>query len=109
MAIITFKSPAAGDVIMFGKVARVLLEVIGKDPDDARGIVTVAQLPDAIAALRRAASEDKARNEAPASDADEDEDAPRGMEGPVALWQRAAPLIELMQYALAEEQPVIWD
>mgnify|MGYP000361404418 CR=1 FL=1 len=60
MSIVTFKSRAAGDVIMFGKVARVLLEVIGKDPDDARGIVTVAQLPGAIAALRDAVAADKA-------------------------------------------------
>ncbi|WP_172202206.1 MULTISPECIES: DUF1840 domain-containing protein [unclassified Niveibacterium] len=108
MSIVTFKSRAAGDVIMFGKVARVLLEVIGKDPDDARGIVTVAQLPGAIAALREAVAADKARTPAPMDEAD-DEEAPRGMDGPVALWQRAAPLIELMQYSLAEEQPVIWE
>lgn len=108
MSIITFKSRAAGDVIMFGKVAKVLLEVIGKDPADTRGIVTVAQLPGAIAALRDAVAADKARTPA-TSDNPDDEDVPRGMEGPVALWQRAAPLIELMQYSLAEEQPVIWE
>lgn len=107
MAIITFKSRAAGDVIMFGKVAKILLKLIGKDPDDARGIITVTQLPAAITTLREAVAADKAR--APAEDADDDEASPRGMEGPVALWQRAAPLIELMQYSLAEDQPVIWE
>ncbi|MCX9155664.1 DUF1840 domain-containing protein [Niveibacterium sp. 24ML] len=108
MGIITFKSRAAGDVIMFGKVAQAMLELIGKDPLDARGIVTVAQLPAAIAALRQAAAADKAR--APLDDEEADPaDAPRGMGGPVALWQRAAPLIELMEYSLKEEQPVIWE
>ena len=109
MGIITFKSPASGDVIMFTKVAQVLLEVIGKDPNDARGIITVAQLPAAIAALRKAAEDDKARSAREPEVADDDEAAPRGMAGPVALWQRVAPLIELMDYSLKESQPVIWE
>lgn len=110
MGIITFKSRAAGDVIMFGKVAQLMLELIGKDRNDARGIVTVAQLPDAIAALRKAAEADKARPLAEEPDADADtKESPRGMGGTVALWQRTAPLIELMTYSLKEEQPVIWE
>lgn len=107
--LITFKSPAAGDVIMFGQVAQTLLEVMGKDPKDARGIVTVAQLPGAIAALRAAIAADKARgNGEPAKDED-DEDASRGMAGTVALWQRAAPLLELLEYSLKDDKPVIWE
>ena len=38
--LITFKSKASGDVIMFGDVAKRLMEVMGKSPDN-QGIVTV--------------------------------------------------------------------
>ena len=106
--IITFKSRAAGDVIMFGNVAQRMLEIIGKDKDDPKGIVTVEQLPGAIAALRAAMAGDKKSGE-PSGQDDDKEDAPRGMEGQVSLWQRAAPLVELMQYSLKESQPVIWE
>ena len=106
--IITFKSRAAGDVIMFGNVAQRMLEIIGKDKDDPKGIVTVEQLPAAIAALRAAMAGDKRGGE-PADQDEDKEDAPRGMEGRVSLWQRAAPLIELMEYSLKDDQPVIWE
>lgn len=107
--IITFKSRAAGDVIMFGNVARRMLQIIGKDPEQAKGIVTVEQLPAALSALRDAMAADKAAaRDTQAGDQDEAE-APRGMEGPVALWQRAAPLAELMEYSKKESQPVIWE
>ena len=49
-----FKSDASADVIMFAEVARKLLAIVGKDPEDAKGIITVAQLPDAIARLNAA-------------------------------------------------------
>ena len=50
--LIVFKSPASGDVIMFEKNGKEMLGVLGKDPADAKGIVTVEQLPGAIAAVR---------------------------------------------------------
>ena len=50
--LIIFKSPASGDVIMFEKNGKEMLSVLGKDPADAKGIVTVEQLPGAIAAVR---------------------------------------------------------
>ena len=49
--LIVFKSPASGDVIMFEKNGKEMLGVLGKDPSDAKGIVTVEQLPGAIAAV----------------------------------------------------------
>ena len=106
--LITFKSRAAGDVIMFGEVAQTLLEILGKDRNDSRGIITLAQLPGAIATLRAAIAADKARAAGVETD-EEDEDAPRGMAGNVALWQRAAPLLELCEYSLKDELPVIWE
>lgn len=101
--IITFKSRAAGDVIMFGDVAKSMLKIMGKDPEDRQGIVTVEQLPDAISRLRRAIDEDKAKRQAQADD--EDDEAGRNR---VSLTQRAVPLLELLQYSLRDEQPVTW-
>ena len=59
---ITFQSQAAGDVMMFGDVAKQMLKIIGKEPADA-GIVTVAQLPAAIAALKDAIAADRAEEQ----------------------------------------------
>lgn len=105
-----FKSEATADVIMFGDVAKKLIAIIGKDPNDAKGIVTVEQLPEAIRRLRAAIDEDKARQATHGEDADEEEVAPenKGMGAPVGLAQRAWPLLELMQTAQKEGVPVVW-
>ncbi|MEC5384833.1 DUF1840 domain-containing protein [Uliginosibacterium sp. H3] len=105
--LITFTSRAAADVLMLGKIGQQMLELIGKDAQDPRGIVTVEQLPAAIAALSAAATADRAK--APASNEEEDEDAPKGMAAPVALAQRIPPLLELFQYALRDKEAVTWE
>jgi hypothetical protein len=105
--LITFKSRAAGDVLMLGNTGQKMLELIGKDAQDPRGIITVDQLPAAVAALSAAAAADRARPAAAQNN--DDEDAPQGMATPVALAQRIVPLLELCQYALRDKEPVIWE
>ncbi len=107
--IVTFQSKAAGDVIMFGDVAERLMLIMGKDKD-AKGIITVEQLPDAIARLRTAIAEDKA---ARAGKGDEDlpesEPAPGGSKRAfVSLAQRATPLLDLLEWAQKKQKPVVW-
>ncbi|GAB2179839.1 hypothetical protein DLREEDagrD3_00620 [Denitratisoma sp. agr-D3] len=102
--IITFRSPASGDVIMFGDVAKQMMTLMGKAVTD-EGIVTVEQLPDAIARLRAAVEEDKARRQ---GHTDDDEDTKPGMGGPVSLAQRAAPLLDLLDWSLRKQKPVTW-
>ncbi|NMG75331.1 DUF1840 domain-containing protein [Aromatoleum diolicum] len=107
----TFKSAAGADVIMFGDVAKQLVAILGKDPDDAKGIVTVEQLPGAIARLRAAIDEDKARQARQPQDADEDEEPDperSGMAAPVGLAQRAWPLLDLLELSQKEGVPVVW-
>lgn len=48
--IVTFSSPAAPDVRMFGDVARQLLETLGKDVT-AWGVLTPREFPQALALL----------------------------------------------------------
>ena len=108
--LVTFKSAASADVIMFGDAAKKLIAILGKDPDDAKGIVTVEQLPEAIARLRAAIEEDRARQ---AARGEADEEAEReagrsGMAAPVSLAQRAWPLLEMLELSQREDVPVVW-
>ncbi len=107
--LITFKSKASGDVIMFGDVAQRLMEVMDKSPGD-QGIVTVEQLPDALARLKAAVAEDKV-NQAPTEDDAQpkiEETAEGDQREFVSLARRAVPLIELLEYSLKAKVPVVW-
>ena len=106
--IITFQSAAAGDVIMFGDVAMHMMEIMGKDKGP-KGIVTVEQLPDAIARLRAAMAADKeAHHRAVNGEWPQNEIEARKEEVPVSLTQRAVPLVELLEWALKKGKPVTW-
>ena len=107
--IVTFQSPASGDVIMFGDVAHRMMELMGKDPDP-KGIVTVEQLPDAIARLRAAVEADKQqRADMRGEDRPQFETGEGGIKRPyVSLAQRAAPLMELLEWSLKKMKPVVW-
>ncbi|MDX5445976.1 MAG: DUF1840 domain-containing protein [Zoogloeaceae bacterium] len=109
--VITFQSRATSDVMMFGDVAERLLSIVGKDPKATRGILTVEQLPEAIARLNEAIEADRNRaREADRAnpDREEDEDIPEGMAAPVSLHQRGWPLLEMMARSHAEGVPVTW-
>ena len=98
-----FKSPVCGDVIMFAQNGKDMLGVLGKNPEDAKGIVTAAQLPDAIAALRAAIDADKLK---PAKALNEADKVPVG-DG-VRFSQRAVPLLEMLERSLVDKVPVTW-
>jgi len=111
--LITFKSKASGDVLMFGEVAQKLLSIIGKDGSDGKGIITVEQLPEAIRQLRSAIESDKADQLSRPEEAVEDGEAASaehsGMNAPVELSQRAWPLLKMLEYAQRDGVPVIWE
>jgi len=110
--LITFRSQAAGDVIMFGDVAERMLMIIGKPVAD-KGIVTVEQLPDAIVALKNAIKTDpmaQVQSATSTSTWTSNDAAPDdGKESPVSLSQRALPLLELFEWSLQEAKPVLWE
>jgi hypothetical protein len=106
---IVFRSQAAADIMMFDDVARSMMEIMGKEPAD-RGIVTVEQLPEAVARLKAAIAEDHARHQG-----EDDEDRPQSEDAPggrrrayVALAQRAVPLVQMLEYSLQADKPVMW-
>jgi hypothetical protein len=108
--LITFRSQASGDVMMFADVARQMLRIVGKEPAD-KGIITVAQLPDAIVALKDAIAADKAAwTEHAASEKVKTEaDSGDGEDLFVSASQRARPLLELFEWSLKADKPVLWE
>ncbi len=94
---------------MFGDVAQQMMKIMGKEAG-SKGIVTVEQLPDAIAKLREAVAADRARHGKTApEDLPQTETAADGSKRPfVTLAQRAIPLIELLEYSLKRGKPVVW-
>jgi hypothetical protein len=106
--IVTFQSRNSADVMMFGDVARHMMQLIGKEPAD-RGVVTVEDLPAAIARLKAAIAADKAaRTNRPAGAQAENKAAADEREPVVGIAQRALPLLELLERSLKEDAPVLW-
>ena len=101
-----FKSKAAGDVIMMAPAGDDVLRLIGKAPG-ATGIIEVAAMAGAIAAIERAVAADEAAR----AQAEQDAAAEGKKLGPregVTLRQRAWPLVEMMKRSMAEGADIVW-
>ena len=99
-----FKSQAAADVIMLASNGDQMLSIIGKDPA-TQGIITVAQIPAAMAALNLAievheATEAKRRDN-PGLVVEVDGDS-------VMLRHRADPFIDLLKISAQAGKDVVW-
>ncbi|MFY9512205.1 MAG: DUF1840 domain-containing protein [Rubrivivax sp.] len=92
-----FKSKATGDLVMLQPQGDQLLRLLGREPA-ARGIIEVAAMPAALAALEAAVAADETPN------GDDDETPGRS----ISLRQRVWPMVEMLKRALAEQQPVVW-
>ena len=101
---ITFQSRATASVMMFDEVGKRLLDIMGKiySPE---GIITVEQLPEALARLSAAAEQDRERARAPR---DEEEEEDKAAPAPIGLSQRAVPLIDMLTRSLKAGEPVVW-
>ncbi len=101
----TFKSATNADLIMHEKSAKEILALLGKSPEEARGIITVEQLTAAIATLQTAMVADKAKPQETDSSQNKTE---ADDEPPVSLAQRAAPFVDMLERAAKAGQPVTW-
>ena len=116
MALVVFRSKAAGEIFMFAETARRIFEIIGK-AEGPRGVITAEQVPDALARLTTAVEEEKAQLRQAAQqqhDADrrgaaggDDADETAGVRA-ITLGQRAFPLIEMLQAAQRKQVEVTW-
>jgi Domain of unknown function (DUF1840) len=105
--LITFKSNAAADVLMYKVHAKPLLDLLGKDPD--QGIITAEEMPAAVARLEDEVALSKRPPPSPANDGTssaEDEDLESGKK--VSFAARAFPLLEMMRAAKQENTFVMW-
>jgi cyclopropane-fatty-acyl-phospholipid synthase len=99
-----FKSQAAAEVIMLQANGDQMLSIIGKEPS-VQGIVTVDQIPAAIAALEAAIEVHEAavakRREHPELVVEVEGDS-------VRLRDRAAPFIDLLKTSAQAGKDVVW-
>ncbi|MDD2880490.1 MAG: DUF1840 domain-containing protein [Rhodoferax sp.] len=99
-----FKSQAAGEVIMLQANGDQMLTIVGKEPA-AQGIITVAQIPAAIAALEAAIVVHEA------AEAKRSKDAELVVEvdgDSVMLRHRAGPFIDLLKTSAQAGKDVVW-
>jgi cyclopropane-fatty-acyl-phospholipid synthase len=101
-----FKSKAAGDLIMLEPHGRHILGLIGKEPTP-KGILQVADMSAAIAALQAAIAQQEARH-AQAQLAAQEHGEEVSQEEIVSLRQRAVPFIAMMKRCLAEQHDIVW-
>ncbi len=92
-----FKSQVAAEVVMAQVSAEELLKIIGK-PAGAQGIVTAAQAPAAIAAIRAAIEQREAA----------EKEGGGQFNAGISLRQRAAPFIALLEKTSAAGKDVVW-
>ena len=109
MALVVFRSKAAGEIFMFAETARRIFDIIGK-AESPRGVITAEQVPDALARLAAAVDEEKPQLKAAAEQA-QDADR-RGDEvaasRAITLGQRAFPLLEMLRAAQKKKVDITW-
>ncbi|HEX4508745.1 MAG TPA: DUF1840 domain-containing protein [Burkholderiaceae bacterium] len=95
-----FRSRAAADLIMNGDVGDRVLGLIGKTPG-AQGIIEVADMARAQAALEAAVASPPPRAGSEAQGAQDGNE-------PVSLRQRVWPMVEMLKRAQAGGEPIVW-
>jgi len=111
--LVKFKSKAAAEVLMYEDHAKRILDLLHKD--SKIGVLTVAELPNAIARVEAEIAESKKH---PISDVvQQDITAHHGNEGDdnehdqvsvVTFYARAYPLLEMMRAAQKHNHNVMW-
>jgi hypothetical protein len=99
LALVIFRSRAAAEIIMFSHDANLLLEILGKMPGE-RGVITASDTEHAIRLLEQAVH---AHSDTAGADQATDDAA-----APVALRQRAYPLLQMLIAAHRKQVDVTW-
>jgi hypothetical protein len=110
MSLVVFRSKAAGEIFMFAETARRIFEILGR-PDAPRGVITAAQVPEALQRLSAAVEQEKADLQAAAAAARQDDrrgDGEGAAPAAITLGQRTYPLIEMLRAADKKRVDVTW-
>ena len=101
-----FQSKAAGDVIMLATTGDQVMRILGRQPAP-KGILEVADMPAALAALEAAVQEaEQARRDAEAEAAAEGRALPA--REAVTLRQRVWPLAEMIKRSQSAKADIVW-
>ena len=101
--LVTFKTDAYADIMMFGDVAKQLLKMMGHSGTIPSAMVA-EEVPAALERLKRVVDAERA------SDVSESgEGAKQSNDQNVSLKYRALPLIELLTAAAKKNCDVMWD
>jgi len=104
-------STRTGALTMHGDAAVTLLKAMGHS-GTVPGAILAADLPDALALLRRKLEDDAKAAPPPApppAPASADEDDEQEREPPVSLRMRSVPLIDMIETAIARDSDLMWE
>ena len=104
--IYTFKSKAAGDLIMLRLSGDQVLRVIGKAAA-AKGIIEPAAMPAAIIAIEEAIAQEEAQRRKSDAQAIAEGRTPSRADG-VTLRQRTWPFLDMLKHADGENAAIVW-
>lgn len=100
--LVTFSTPAHGDVTMFGDVALRLLKMMGRS-DTVPSALYAEDVQAALERLRASVASASPTSKSNMTAEDEDD------EPSVSIAHRALPLIELLEAAVNEKSTVMWE
>jgi hypothetical protein len=103
--LITFKSKAAADVLMYQQHAQPMLNVLGKLIE--RGVITAEEMPDAITKLEAEIARQKVSHGAQQDNNEDQQDHQQDMQS-VGFAVRAFPLLEMMRAAKRDHAFIMW-
>lgn len=96
--LIVFESNAHTDITMFANIAKSLIKMMGHS-GTIPSAIAAKDIPGALEKLKKALDADTSK-ELPESDDEEEEE--------VSMSGRAFPLIEMLQAAIRENEPIMW-
>lgn len=111
--LVTFKSKAAAEVLMYEEHAKRLLDLLDKDVK--LGVITAAETPNAVATLEAEIAEsrlhptsEEVRRDVLAHHGDEGDDNEHEPVEFVSFATRAYPLLEMLRAARNDGRDVMW-
>lgn len=102
--LITFKSKAAADIVMYEKHAKPFLDLLGKDIH--RGVITAEECPHVIKLLEQKMADSKSE-QVQESNTPEPEDQPASSL-PVSFSARFYPLLEMLKVSEKKHCDILW-
>lgn len=107
--LITFKSKAAAEVLMYATHAKPILDLLGKDV--ARGVITAEETGGAIQQIEAEIARRKqaeAAQDAAAGNQNDDQASDAARADQVSFATRIFPLLEMLRAAQRDKEFVMW-